>query len=524
MTDVVKHEVRDGIALLTLNRPEKLNAINYAMADALMALLDRFETDSNVRTIILTGSGERAFSAGGDIPEFSESVRAGADAAVRDFVRRGQALTARLESYRKPIIAAVNGIAYGGGCEVTEAVHLAVASERARFAKPEIKLGMPPTFGGTQRLPRLAGRKRALELLLVGDAFSAERARELGIVNRVVPHEMRLTAAREMARQIMRHSPLATGAIITAVTRGLNMGIAEGLLAEGEQFAKTVARSPGRARRLDRAPGGRLCGRLSVRAGETGMTAESPQNRLLEPVVAPEQLAADPEGGCAEDPVARRLLRMHPERGLRLLAPGARQPVLDVLTHGAESRCDDGGVSDILASGEGRARNRPGEIPRPVLAQCCSHHARCGNTVHRKARRTTEGKSEESRPTLEVAPHVLSARRIELERGRRESAPLQDRPEQEGPPDEIEAGRHQLPLGPHQREIRIGARELEPDLDPDRHRLSPVTPVAPPATRKTRLSHLSGENFSFASVQTGAQPLRAEAVGAWAVTANAKTS
>jgi enoyl-CoA hydratase len=240
MTQVVKHEVADGVALVTLNRPEKLNAINYAMVDALMALLDRFETEDAVRVIVLTGGGERAFSVGADIPEFSESVRAGADAAVRDFVRRGQALTARLEAFRKPVIAAVNGIAYGGGCEITEAVHLAIASDRARFAKPEIKLGMPPTFGGTQRLPRLAGRKRALELLLVGDDFPAERALDLGLVNRVVPHETLLTAARDLARQIMRHSPLATGAIITAVTRGLNMGIAEGLLAESEQFARMV--------------------------------------------------------------------------------------------------------------------------------------------------------------------------------------------------------------------------------------------------------------------------------------------
>src|SRR5690606_23600433 len=174
--------------------PEKLNAINYAMADVLMALFDRFEADDAVRVIILTGSGERAFSAGGDIPEFTASVRAGADAAVRDFVRRGPALTARLEAYRKPVIAAVNGIAYGGGCEITEAVHLAVASERARFAKPEIRLGMPPTFGGTQRLPRLAGRKRALELLLTGDTFTPQRAYEIGLVNRVVAHEQLIPA------------------------------------------------------------------------------------------------------------------------------------------------------------------------------------------------------------------------------------------------------------------------------------------------------------------------------------------
>jgi enoyl-CoA hydratase/carnithine racemase len=159
---------------------------------------------------------------------------------VRDFVRRGQAMTAQLEAFRKPVIAAVNGLAFGGGCEITEAVHLAIASDRARFAKPEINLGMPPTFGGTQRLPRLAGRKRALELLLTGDPFTPARALEIGLVNSVVPHDALLPAARELAERITRHSPLAVGAVITAVSRGLNMAISEGLQVESEQFAALV--------------------------------------------------------------------------------------------------------------------------------------------------------------------------------------------------------------------------------------------------------------------------------------------
>ena len=146
-------------------------------------------------------------------------------------------MTARLEAFKKPVIAAVNGLAFGGGCEITEAVHLAIASERASFAKPEINLGMPPTFGGTQRLPRLAGRKRALELLLTGDPFSPARALEIGLVNAVVPHDELLPAARKLAARIIRHSPLAVGSVITAVTRGLNMPISEGLLVESEQFA-----------------------------------------------------------------------------------------------------------------------------------------------------------------------------------------------------------------------------------------------------------------------------------------------
>lgn len=240
MSDLVLCTAADGIATLTLNRPDKLNAINYAMADALLARLDRIETDNAVGAVILTGAGDRAFSAGGDIAEFSRSVALGADTAVRDFVRRGQTMTARLEAFRKPIIVAVNGLAYGGGCEITEAAHLAVASTQALFAKPEIKLAMPPTFGGTQRLPRLAGRKRALELLLTGDPFPATKALELGLVNQIVPPAELMNAARALARRILRHSPLAIGSIITAVTRGINLSIAEGLLMESEQFRHLV--------------------------------------------------------------------------------------------------------------------------------------------------------------------------------------------------------------------------------------------------------------------------------------------
>jgi enoyl-CoA hydratase len=240
MSDPILFEINDNIALITLNRPGKLNALNYALIEHLMAVLDTIETDDGVRAVVLTGAGERAFSAGADIHEFSGSVRQGRDTAIRDFVRRGQAMTARLEAFRKPVIAAVNGLAFGGGCEITEAVHLAIASERARFAKPEIALGMPPTFGGTQRLPRLAGRKRALELLLTGDPFPPQRALEIGLVNMVVPHDELLPAARQLANRIIRHSPRAVGSIITAVTRGLNMAIAEGLQVESEQFAALV--------------------------------------------------------------------------------------------------------------------------------------------------------------------------------------------------------------------------------------------------------------------------------------------
>ncbi len=238
--DPILIQQREAIATLTLNRPEKLNALSYGLIDRLLDVLNAIEVDPSVRAVILTGAGERAFSAGGDIHEFSRSVAAGPEQAVRDFVRRGQKLTARLEAFGKPVIAAVNGLAYGGGCEVTEAVPLAIASERAMFAKPEINLGMPPTFGGTQRLPRLAGRKRAMELLLTGDPFTPQRALDMGLINAVVPHQELLPAAQALAQRILRHSSLAAATILTAVTRGINASIAEGLLIESEQFARIV--------------------------------------------------------------------------------------------------------------------------------------------------------------------------------------------------------------------------------------------------------------------------------------------
>lgn len=240
MQDLVICEIEDGIATLTLNRPEKLNALNYALIDRMMALLDQLEDDPSVGALIITGAGDRAFSAGGDIPEFSESVREGADVALKQFVRRGQGMTARMEAFPKPIVAAVNGIAFGGGCEITEAVHLAVASEQAMFSKPEINLGMPPTFGGTQRLSRSAGRKRALELLLTSDRFTPHQAMTMGLINRVVSHDYLMSEAKALAHKITRHSPLAVSRIITAVTRGLNMTMGEGLQVEAEQFARMV--------------------------------------------------------------------------------------------------------------------------------------------------------------------------------------------------------------------------------------------------------------------------------------------
>ncbi|WP_029011391.1 crotonase/enoyl-CoA hydratase family protein [Azospirillum halopraeferens] len=241
MNDTVLMDAEGAVAILTLNRPQKLNAIDFATIARLHDLLDGIEADADIRAVILTGAGDRAFSAGADITEFSGTVFAGPETALREFVRRGQRLTSRLETFPKPIIAAVNGLAYGGGCEVTEAVPLAVASERATFAKSEIKLGFPPPYGGTQRLPRLIGRKRALAMLLTGDPIAAEDARAAGLVNMVVPHDDLLDAARGLAARIVDKSPLAVAACLAATTRGLNLSIDEGLAVEASQFARMAA-------------------------------------------------------------------------------------------------------------------------------------------------------------------------------------------------------------------------------------------------------------------------------------------
>lgn len=231
----------DGIALLTINRPARLNALNHAVIDALMAALDDIAVDDRLGAVVLTGSGDYAFSAGADIYGLADSLDQGIATTMRDFVQRGQRFTARIEAYAKPIIVAVNGLAYGGGCEVVEAAGLAIASDRARFAKPEIDLGFPPPFGGSQRLARLIGRKRALAMILTGDAISAAAARDIGLINDVVPHDRLLDEAHTLARRIVAKGARPVAASLAAVTRGLNVAIGEGLAIEAGQFEALAA-------------------------------------------------------------------------------------------------------------------------------------------------------------------------------------------------------------------------------------------------------------------------------------------
>jgi enoyl-CoA hydratase/carnithine racemase len=238
--DVILCETRGPVALVTLNRPEKLNALDYALIDRLMTVLDAAEEDDGVRAIVLTGAGERAFSSGADIACFAPSVRRGQAAALREFVRRGQRMTSRIESFPKPVIAAVNGLAHGGGCEIVEAAPLALASARAEFCKAEINLGFAPPFGGSQRLPRLIGRKRALRMILTAEPIGAAEAHSVGLVNEVVAHEDLRDAAFALAHRIAEKLPLAVSACLGSVTRGINVPIDEGLAIEAGYFARMV--------------------------------------------------------------------------------------------------------------------------------------------------------------------------------------------------------------------------------------------------------------------------------------------
>jgi enoyl-CoA hydratase len=238
-TKVLSRLDRESVAILTFERPASLNALNYELIDSIVHALDRIEEETHIRAVVLTGSG-RAFSAGADIHEFSKDVWLGPDTAYRRFVRRGQNMTRRIENFSKPIIAAVNGLAFGGGCEIVEATHLSIAVPEALFAKAEIALGMPPCFGGTQRLPRLIGRKRALQMILTADSINAAQAKENGLINAIAPKEKLIDEAVGLGQRVARFAPEAVEVCIHAVQRGLNTTIDEGLGIEAEAFAKMV--------------------------------------------------------------------------------------------------------------------------------------------------------------------------------------------------------------------------------------------------------------------------------------------
>ncbi len=221
-----------AVRVVTVNRPDKLNALNAATLDALKQAFDAAAEDAGVRCVVLTGAGPKAFVAGADISEMNGL----SPVQGRDFSLRGQRLMRAIEKMPKPVIAMINGFALGGGLELAMCCHLRIAADNAKVGQPEINLGLVPGFGGTQRLLRLAGRAATLELCLVGAPIDADRARELGIVNRVVTATELQAETMKLAEQLAGSAPLALRAIIDCVNVGGECGIEEGLEYETAQF------------------------------------------------------------------------------------------------------------------------------------------------------------------------------------------------------------------------------------------------------------------------------------------------
>jgi enoyl-CoA hydratase len=225
-------DVRDAVAVVTVNRPDKLNALNDRTVEELDAAFAALGNDVAVRGVILTGAGEKAFVAGADIGELSDqSPVAGQQRSLR-----GQKVLDRIERLGKPVVAAVNGFALGGGCELALACHVRVASEHARLGTPEVKLGIMCGYAGTQRLPRLVGKGRALEMLLTGEMVDAQEALRIGLVNRVVPKEKLLDEAQSLVRKMLANGPVSLRFTLDAVNAGLEMPMAEAQAHEATLF------------------------------------------------------------------------------------------------------------------------------------------------------------------------------------------------------------------------------------------------------------------------------------------------
>jgi len=232
-------DVKDGVAFVTVNRPDKLNALNdQVVADLRQAVLT-LKADATVKGVILTGAGPKAFVAGADIGELAkQDVLDGRERALN-----GQAVLTAIETMGKPVIAAVNGFALGGGCELAMACHIRIASETAKFGQPEVKLGITPGYGGTQRLPRIVGKGRALHLLLTGETIDAQEALRIGLVTKVVPQDQLMAEAEKLMRQILANGPVAVALTIEAVHQGLEMTLAEGLQLEANVFGLVASTS-----------------------------------------------------------------------------------------------------------------------------------------------------------------------------------------------------------------------------------------------------------------------------------------
>ena len=235
--ETVLYEKKDAIAYVTINRPKVLNALNHQTWTDLRAAFEEARDEAAVRGVILTGAGEKAFIAGADISELAHVTAVEAERSSSF----GQAVLNLIENLGKPVIAAINGFALGGGCETAMACTIRIAAESAKFGQPEVKLGLPPGGGGTQRLPRLVGKGRALQLILSAEIIDATEAHRIGLVNEVVPAAELIPRAETVLKQIFANAPIAVQYSLEAVNKGLETSQAEGLALEASFFGLCAA-------------------------------------------------------------------------------------------------------------------------------------------------------------------------------------------------------------------------------------------------------------------------------------------
>ena len=235
--DNVRTENKDGILVITIDRPKVLNALNAQTVREIGEAFDAARDDESVKAVILTGAGEKAFVAGADINELAQATPMSGKATAE----KGQRIFLNIERFPKPVIGAINGFALGGGCELALACHIRIASENAQLGLPEVTLGIIPGYGGTQRMARLLGKGKALELILTGDRIGAADAERIGLVNRVVPADQLMSVCEELARKIMSRGPLAVRAAIEAVMSGSEMPFEEGQFLEATLFGLLCA-------------------------------------------------------------------------------------------------------------------------------------------------------------------------------------------------------------------------------------------------------------------------------------------
>ncbi|RPI77018.1 MAG: crotonase [Desulfobacteraceae bacterium] len=236
-SNVILRENLEGIEILTFNRPDKLNALNPEVMDTLDRIIPDLENNSSIRAVILRGAGEKSFVAGADIPQFLEF----GPLESKAFALKGQRILHSLEHLPKPVIAAINGFALGGGLEIAMACHIRIAADTAQMGQPEVKLGIMPGYAGTQRLPRIVGKGRALELIMRGHMITAQEALAMGLVNQVVPLDKLMGECFKIAKEIMAQSPIAVKTAIEAINHGLNLTFEEACTLEANLFATLFA-------------------------------------------------------------------------------------------------------------------------------------------------------------------------------------------------------------------------------------------------------------------------------------------